>query len=57
MDGLVSGVTRSSGILSHKNEEDGQRVKRRRMMRKCHSDGVRFAKKFAIPGHCGIYDL
>ena len=56
MDELVSGVIRRSDF-SVKNEEEGQRVKRRRVMRKCHLDGVRFAKKFAIPGHCGIYDL
>ena len=53
----LSPVSPVGQILSVKNEEDGQRVKRRRVMRKCHSDGVRFAKKFAIPDHCGIYDL
>jgi hypothetical protein len=40
MDELVSAVTRGSNSFG-KNEEDGKRVKRRRMMRKCHLDGVR----------------
>jgi hypothetical protein len=50
MDGLVSGVTRSSGILSHKNEEDGQRVKRRRMMRKCHLNGASVREEIRMTG-------
>jgi len=49
MDELVSGVIRRSDF-SVKNEEEGQRVKRRRVMRKRHLDGVRFAKKFAVTG-------
>jgi hypothetical protein len=56
MDELVSGVIRRSDF-SIQNEEEEQRVKRRRVMRKCHLDGVRIAKQFAGPGHCGIYDL
>ena len=38
MDELVSGVIRRSDF-SIKNEEDGQRVKRRRMVRKLHPVG------------------
>jgi hypothetical protein len=53
----LSPVSSAGQIFSVKNEEEGQRVKRRRVMRKCHLDGVRFAKKFAAPGPCGIYDL
>jgi hypothetical protein len=36
----LSLVSSAGQILSAKIEEDGQRVKRRRVMRKCHSDGV-----------------
>jgi hypothetical protein len=53
----LSLVSSAGQILSAKIEEDGQRVKRRRVMRKCHLDGVRFAKKFAISGRCSVYDL
>jgi hypothetical protein len=38
MDNLFP-VSSAGQILSVKNEEEGQRVKRRRMMRKCHLDG------------------
>jgi len=47
-------VSPAGQILSVKNEEDEKRVKRRRVMRKCHLDGVLVPKE---PGRCGIYDL
>jgi len=50
---LVSGVIRWLDF-SVKNEKNRQRVKRRRVMRKCHLDGVSVPKE---PGRCGIYDL
>ena len=46
MDNLFP-VSSAGQILSVKNEEEGQRVKRRRMMRKCHSDGVSVRKNRA----------
>jgi hypothetical protein len=39
MDELVSGVIRRSDSFGQ-NEEEGQRVKRRRVMRKRHLEGV-----------------
>jgi hypothetical protein len=58
MDELVSGIIRRSDSFG-KNEEDGQRVKRRRMMRKCHLDGesVTGDESSAEPDHCSTYDL
>ena len=53
----LSLVSSAGQILSAKIEEDGQRVKRRRMMRKLHLDDAWSAKKFARPGRCVVYDL
>ncbi len=50
MVNFVSGIIRRPVFLSVKNEEDGQRVKRRRVMRKRQFDGGSVAK----PGHCDI---
>ena len=49
MDELVSGVIRRSDF-SVKNEEEGQRVKRRRMMRKCHLNGVSVREEIRMTG-------
>ena len=44
--------------FSVKNEEERQRVKRRRVMRKLHLDGVSVREEIrGDRGHCGIYDL
>jgi hypothetical protein len=50
---IVSGIILKPVFLSVKNEEDGKRVKRRRVMRKRQFDGGSVAK----PGHCSINDL
>ena len=58
MDENLSLVSSAGQILSVKNEEEGQRVKRRRVMRKCHSDGVSVREEIRDDrGSCGIYDL
>jgi hypothetical protein len=44
MDELVSGIARRSGVFRFKNENDGQRVKRRRVKRKLQFDGGSVAK-------------
>ena len=48
-------------ILSVKNEEDEQRVKRRRVLRKPREDGGSVQRSdenpAGGPGHCGIYAL
>ena len=56
MDELVSGIIRKVRFFRLKIEEDGQRVERRRVMRKCHLDGVsvprnRAAAAFTIFEH------
>jgi hypothetical protein len=38
-------VSSAGQVLSAKIEENGQRVERRRMMRKCHLDGVSVREK------------
>jgi hypothetical protein len=49
MGELVSGIIRRSVILSIKNEEGRQRVKRRRVVRKRHFEGDWVRKPVARP--------
>ena len=49
MGGLVSGIIRRSVILSVKNEDGRQRVKRRRVVRKRHFEDVWVRKSVARP--------
>ena len=61
MEGLVSGIIRRSVILSVKNEEGRQRVKRRRVVRKQHLGGVWVRRPVArpvdFPGQLRGHDL
>jgi len=61
MDENLSQVSPAGQILSVKNEEDEQRVKRRRVLRKPREDGGSVQRSdenpAGGPGHCGIYAL
>jgi len=46
----LSPVSSAGQIFSVKNEEEGQRVKRRRVMRKCHLDGVSVREEIRATG-------